>query len=171
MPQTPSFFIQHGLLLYNRLVGQRLSLRSEAASATQPVGRFRVSKNATNLLNRICKSPDEIPFILAIFRMPWPYDGLREFEDYANWLDRHGDMRADYVRAVVSAKVERKELGCISPETQQKERELALQMDKLWLSVFSNTISGKVTRITDSGIYVRLADDIEGEIHITDMCW
>ena len=40
MPQTPSFFNQRGLSLYNRLVGQRLSLRSGAASATQPVGQL-----------------------------------------------------------------------------------------------------------------------------------
>ena len=39
MPQTPSFFIPRGLSLYNRLAGQRFSLRSGAASATQPVGR------------------------------------------------------------------------------------------------------------------------------------
>ena len=36
MPQTPSFFIPRRLLLYNLLAGQRLSLRSGAASATQP---------------------------------------------------------------------------------------------------------------------------------------
>jgi hypothetical protein len=39
MPQTPSFFIQRGLWLYNRLAGQRLSLRCGAAAATLPVGR------------------------------------------------------------------------------------------------------------------------------------
>ena len=38
MPQTLSFFIQRGLPLYNRLDGQRLSLRSGAASATHPLG-------------------------------------------------------------------------------------------------------------------------------------
>jgi len=39
MPQTPSFFIQRGCLLYNLLAGQRLSLRWGAASATLPVRR------------------------------------------------------------------------------------------------------------------------------------
>ncbi len=41
MPQTPSFFIQRGLSLYTCLAGQRLSLRSGAAAATQPVVRPR----------------------------------------------------------------------------------------------------------------------------------
>ncbi len=36
MPQTPFCLKQRGLVLHNRLVGQRLSLRSGAASATQP---------------------------------------------------------------------------------------------------------------------------------------
>ena len=40
MPQTPSFLIPRGLALYNCFVGQRLSLRSRAASATQPVVTF-----------------------------------------------------------------------------------------------------------------------------------
>jgi len=37
MPQTPSLFIQSGLLWYNLLSDQRLSLRLGAALAIQPV--------------------------------------------------------------------------------------------------------------------------------------
>lgn len=47
MPQTPSFFIQRGHSLYNFPAGQRLSLRSGAASATQPVSRPSISPMAT----------------------------------------------------------------------------------------------------------------------------
>lgn len=39
MPQTPWFFNQRELSLYNRLAGQRLSFPSIAAAATQPLGR------------------------------------------------------------------------------------------------------------------------------------
>jgi hypothetical protein len=47
MPQTPSFFLQRGLSLYDHLAGQRLSLRSGATSATQPVGGSESSMDAT----------------------------------------------------------------------------------------------------------------------------
>ena len=50
MPQTPSFFIPNGLSLYNPLVGQRLSLRSEAAAATQPVGRTTDMNHPTEIV-------------------------------------------------------------------------------------------------------------------------
>ena len=53
MPQTPSFFIPREVLLYNLLAGQRLSLRSGAASATQPVGRTQLNVGLSAHCRRI----------------------------------------------------------------------------------------------------------------------
>lgn len=46
MPNTPSLFIPRGVSLYNRLAGQRLSLRLGATSATEPVRRSKQMSDA-----------------------------------------------------------------------------------------------------------------------------
>jgi acyl carrier protein len=55
MPQTPSFFIPRGVLLYNLLAGRFFSLRRGAASATPSVSR---SKNEVTVSSR---TPEGFP--------------------------------------------------------------------------------------------------------------
>ena len=65
--QQPSSFMPRGLSLYNRLVGQRLSLRSGAASATQPVGRRRlVATRIPMLLKNTCALVVGLPLLIIV---------------------------------------------------------------------------------------------------------
>lgn len=84
----PSFFKRRGLLLYNPLVGQRLSLRSEAATATQTtVCAWRIGIFAMSMIGNFLQvTPLELQALIddpsAVEDFIYPED-----EEHENCMD------------------------------------------------------------------------------------
>ena len=151
MPQAPSFFIRCGLSLYNRLVGQRLSLRSVAASATLPVVR---AKKLTRIFPPAV-TPDDVSALLAQLDAAKPYS-----DD--NWESASFDF--DTFALGINIKLDDRSVG---PEHIARVSTIIRILPELQ-SIVVSSVDGK-GRKDDHGL-AWIDVDVDG-VGIVDLCF